>query len=75
MDEYLRKLANAPLADPLKIHLPEGKRPATRAPKQIHQPREGDLTAAQIRERKAKEHTAKLSALFDYYATTDHKRG
>lgn len=77
VDEQLRKLAAGPLINPLKINadpanLNEGKPlPAPRAPKQPHEPRPGDLTPAQIREKKEKALAQKRSQLLDYYATTN----
>jgi hypothetical protein len=71
MDPKLKALADAPLANPLAINLPEGRRSQPRevAPAQEHRP--GDLTKTQLAERKRDEEYAKLSKLFDYYATTD----
>ena len=71
MDEYLRKLATGPLADPLKLNLPQGKLPAKRAPKEQREPMPGDLTTRQVRERHKRQAEAKLASLFDYYAGTD----
>lgn len=71
MDKHLRALVEAPLADPLKINLPEGKRALTRGPKVQTEKAPGDLTLSEVRERKRKELEDKQSALLDYYATTD----
>jgi hypothetical protein len=71
MDPKLKALVDAPLANPLAINLPEGRKPAPRevAPAQEHRP--GDLTKAQLAEKRKRAADEKLSALFDYYATTD----
>ena len=71
MDPKLKALADAPLANPLAINLPEGRRPAPRDVDPAREHRPGDLTKAQLAERKRDEEYKKLSALFDYYSTTD----
>jgi hypothetical protein len=71
MDEFLKKLVDAPLKSATKINLPMGRKPATRAPRQPHERREGDLTLKEVRERKAASIDKKRSALLDYYAGTD----
>lgn len=77
MDKYLQSLVAAPLANPLKINgdpanLNGGKPyPAPRARKPPTTPHPNDLTRKQLRERKEKEHNAKLEMLYAYYATTD----
>jgi len=72
--EALQFLAEKPLdtAERIgKIWLPLGRKPAPRATKPEYIPQAGDLTPAQVRERKAKAFTAKQQKLLDYYATTD----
>ena len=71
MDPKLKALADAPLANPLAINLPEGRRPATRTVEPAREHRPGDLTKAQIAERKRNAEYARLSTLFDYYSTTE----
>jgi hypothetical protein len=69
----LQSLIDAPLANATKINLPEGRRPATRAPKPEYVDEIGvpKLTGKQVREHKEKGRSAKLEALYDYYAGTD----
>lgn len=71
MDKHLKALADAPLADPLKINLPEGKRPNPRGPRIQTERAPGDLSPTELKERKQKELQQKQSDLLDYYATTD----
>lgn len=77
MDDYLRKLAEAPLANPLKINadLPNlnGGRPfpAPREKRVNNGGRDGHLTNAEVRAMKEKAQAEKLETLFAYYATTD----
>lgn len=72
MDDYLRKLVDAPLADPANLYLPQGKRRAKRLKPEYHEevgcPK---LTGAKVRERKEREAQAKLATVLDYYATTE----
>ena len=71
MSDDLRALIDAPLANPAKINLPAGRRSAPRVKMERPPPRPGDLTPAQVRERKAKALSAKQELLLDYYATTE----
>lgn len=69
----LQRLIDAPLADPLKINLPEGKRPARMGEKPVY---EGEfapekLSSRQMRDRKTNAYSEKLMAVLDYYATTN----
>lgn len=68
MDAKMQALIDAPLANPGKLNLPEGRRPIERGRKV---PAPDGLTPAQVKERKAKEAADKLAKLLDYYATTD----
>ena len=72
MDPKLETLRDAPLVDPLKPFLPEGRRPARRSTKAIY---EGEfapkkLTQKELRQRAEDAHSAKIVAILDYYATT-----
>ena len=71
MDPLLKKLIAAPLADPLKIHLPMGRNPAKRGPRGEPGIAEGHLTRSQLKERKEREANEKLRKVLDYYGTTD----
>lgn len=73
MDKRMQALIDAPLADPAKIYLPEGKRRAPYSPRAKYHDEEmpGKLTGAQMAERKQKAASEKLTKLYDYYATTD----
>lgn len=74
MNPEIKKLVEAPLADPLKINIPGGRDalpPRPRQPKEQRYPAPGDLTPKQVRERKALDEQAKREKLYDYYATTD----
>lgn len=72
MDDYLRSLIDAPLADPANLYLPQGKRRAKRFKPEYHEdvgcPK---LTGKQVRERKEAAAKAKLSSVLDYYAKTE----
>lgn len=72
MDPYLKALIDAPLADPAKLYLPQGKRTAKRFKPEYHDdigcPK---LTGKQVRERKETEAKGKLASVLDYYATTE----
>jgi hypothetical protein len=75
MDPKMRALVEAPLADPSRIYLPEGRGTVRRArpPSDISDETDGGLRlsrskVAQMKERQAAE---KLTKLFDYYAATD----
>lgn len=72
MDAKMKALADAPLANPIGIYLPEGKRPAPRARKaecdDIGCPK---VSSKELRERKQKALAARTEALFDYYAKTE----
>jgi hypothetical protein len=71
MDEYLRKLVEAPLADPARIYSPGGKRTIKRAPKaECSDMGITKLTDKQARERREKAANDKLSSVLDYYAKT-----
>lgn len=71
MDDYLRKLVEAPLANAVKINLPQGRQPARREKVERAFPAPNDLTPAQVRENKAKAISDKRQKLLDYYATVD----
>lgn len=74
MDPKLKALVDAPLANPLAINIPGGRDalpPKPREVKPAEQHRPGDLTKAQLAERKRDEEYQKLSTLFDYYSTTN----
>lgn len=73
MDDYLRQLIDAPLANATRINLPAGKRAPVRAVKAEETDDIGcqKLTPKQVRERKGKATSAKLETLFDYYAGTN----
>lgn len=67
----LQEYADAPLDNAArcnKIWLPVGRRSPPQAARP--EPAAGSLTKAQMAERATKQHTAKVLALFDYYATT-----
>lgn len=67
----VKALAAAPYCKSIgKINLPAGRKPVTRERIQTV-PRPGDLTTAEVKERKAKAISAKQTALLDYYATVD----
>jgi len=67
MDEELKKLAEAPLANACKLNLPKGRLPPKREEPQ-DLPRE---PRAAIKARHEAAHTAKKNQLLDYYATVD----
>lgn len=69
----LQSLIDAPLADPIKIYSPGGKRPTPRSPKPEYADDIGcpKLTSKQVRERKDRAANDRLEALLDYYAGTD----
>lgn len=71
MDEMLKKLAEAPLANALAINLPQGRKPAKRSGGEKPPLRDGDLTSAQVRERRAKAQEKAIGELLDYYAGTE----
>lgn len=73
MDPYLKKLRDAPLADPANIYLPQGKRVMKRGPRDKYHSDDmpPKLTRAQLDERKQADLGAKLNSLLDYYAGTD----
>jgi hypothetical protein len=72
MTHPLQSLIAAPLANATKINTPGGKRPAPRVSKQDFADDIGPkVSAKELRERKAKAASEKLSKLFDYYAGTD----
>lgn len=73
MDDTMKALVNAPLADPLKIYLPMGRRPGARGGKPVY---EGEfapekLTSKQVRERRENAQGDKVASLLDYYGTTN----
>lgn len=72
MNRELQKLVDAPLADPLKLYLPQGTRSAKKAPKveyydTVAAPR---ISRAKLAERRVDEYSTKLTAVLDYYGTT-----
>lgn len=72
MNQEMKALIDAPLANACKVNLPAGKRSIPRGQKDQG---DGDLgcpkvSAKELRERKRKAGDAKLNALFDYYAAT-----
>src|SRR2546423_948271 len=73
MDKKMQSLIDAPLADPNKVYLPEGKRRAPYSPRAKYH---GDempkgLSRSQLAERKQKARDEKLDKLYAYYAGTD----
>lgn len=72
IDKKMQALIDAPLADPWKIHLPEGRRPLPRGSRDggdsIECPK---LSGKELSDRKTKATSEKLGKLFDYYAATD----
>ena len=72
MDDFMRSLIEAPLADPARIYAPGGKRPAARGPKveydDIGCPK---ISSKEMAARKKRVANDKLEALYAYYATTD----
>jgi len=69
----MRLLAAAPLADPMRINLPLGKRPARCSGKPVYEGQIGveKLTAKQVKERRVNRVSYRLVAALDHYATTD----
>lgn len=69
----LQSYIDAPLADPVKLYLPQGKRPAKRARKPQYE--DGvdcpKLTRKELDRRAEKALSAKHDKLLEYYATTD----
>lgn len=65
MDDYMKSLVEAPLANATKINLPQGRKPAPRS--DGGGPEQRRFAA----DRRAAGVSSKRSALFDYYATTD----
>ena len=70
MNDMLRQLVDAPLADPLKINLPLGRQPAPRQARPAYTPAPGDLTPREVKERRAKAVSDKVRSVLDYYAGT-----
>lgn len=72
MRPEMQKLVDAPLADPLKLYLPNGTRTAKRAPKVEYYETVGAtrLTRKELDKRKADAASAKLVSVLDYCATT-----
>jgi hypothetical protein len=68
----MQALIDAPLADPLKLYVPAGKRVIRRGPR--HAYHDGidapKLTAKQLQDRKEGVYGEKLAAVLDYYAST-----
>lgn len=72
IDKEMRALIDAPLADPLKINLPKGRRPLPRGTKDRSDSIPcAKLSSQQLKDRKIKAEADKLNKLLDYYATTD----
>lgn len=71
MDKRMQALIDAPLADPNKIYLPDGKRRAPRSPRADCGDMPPKITGAQLAERKSTALSRKLDALYAYYAATD----
>lgn len=73
MDKQMQALIDAPLADPLKLYLPLGKRSGVRGQRLQHVDNIAaeKLTGKQVQERKVDAYSAKICQLLDYYATTD----
>jgi hypothetical protein len=79
MDPKLQALIDAPLANPLRLNIPGGKESLPPKPRAKKEPSlspaekraRGILTTKELAERKALEAQAKLTQLYDYYATTD----
>lgn len=76
IDRKMQALIDAPLADPVKINLPEGRQLAKRGSRIRDTGDETDgglrLTRQQSIDRKEKAANEKLQTLFDYYAKTSH---
>jgi len=71
-DVDLKALAEAPLADPLRLNVPFGTKPGKRGPRGSHYdgleiPR---LTQAELQKRRESAFSKKLIAVLDYYATS-----
>lgn len=72
MNREMQKLVDAPLADPLKLYLPNGTRTAKRAPKaeyydSVVAPK---IARSVLEKRKVDAASTKLVSVLDYYATT-----
>ena len=71
-DIDLKALADAPLADPLAINIPLGRRTAKRGPR--HQYYDGidapRATRKELEDRRTESYSKKLCAVLDYYAGT-----
>jgi hypothetical protein len=73
IDKNMQALIDAPLANAAKINIPAGRRSSPRAKKLEYDDGIGcpKVSPKELRERKDKAASAKLDALFDYYATTE----
>jgi hypothetical protein len=73
MDERMKALIDAPLADPAKIHLPDGKRVIRRGPRYQEHDSIGapKVSREELTRRKEKAAAEKLDKLFDYYAASN----
>ena len=72
MTPEMKRLVDAPLANALRLNLPEGKAPAPRAIKpEYHCEELPKLTAKEVRARRTEATNAKVCAILDYYATTE----
>lgn len=73
MDDRMKALVEAPLADANRTYLPEGKKRAPRSRKQHYADGIGvpKLTAKQLADRNTAHQDGKIRALLDYYATTN----
>lgn len=70
MNSELRALVDAPLADPLKINLPLGRRPVKRSTQPARAKEAGELTKDQLRERREKAASDARHSILRYYSTT-----
>lgn len=72
MDATLKLLVEAPLANPLKLNVPMGRRSAPRGSKPVYVGDMGGepLSQSELRTRRDNEKAAKVVSVLDYYATT-----
>lgn len=72
MDKEMKALIDAPLADPLKMHLPKGRKVLRRGPRHKHVDNIGaeKPTSDEVAERRSEDYHSKIAQLLDYYSTT-----
>lgn len=72
IDPNLKAMADGPLANPLRLNVPMGRRAAPRSAKAVYEGTIGDtpLTEGEAIKRREDSATAKMKAVLDYYATT-----